>query len=49
MKNDSRNSQKKKRNVTDWHTNNSKSNWFSQSQKNDWRQNLRRRAQKKRN
>ena len=43
MKNDSRNLLKEKRNVTDWHINDSKSSWFSQSQEYDQEQNSRRR------
>ena len=38
MKSDPENPSKEKRNVTDWHINNSKSSWFSWSWRNDWRQ-----------
>ena len=43
--NDSENLSEEEKNVINWHVNNSESNWFSQSQKNDWRQSSRRRMQ----
>ena len=48
MKNGSGNSSEEKKNVINQYVNDSKSSWFSQSQKNDWRQSSKRRTQENR-